>query len=75
MSMNKHRTPSKIYQLCMFQRIQGQVIQLCNVESWFFTTRKREAQTMANRYNRERGFVKKGQLSCDIDKWVQPVII
>lgn len=73
--MKKHRTPSKFYELRLFQKIQGKVIEICNVETWFFTTRKREAQAMANRYNRERGLIKKGQLSCEIDKWVQPVIL
>ena len=68
--MKKHRTPSKFYELRLFQKIQGKVIEICNVESWFFTTRKREAQSMANRYNRERGFITKGKLSCEIDKWV-----
>lgn len=66
--MKKHRTPSKFYELRIFSRIQGKVIEICHVESWRVMTRKREAQTAANAYNRKHY---KG----NPDKWVAPVIL
>lgn len=66
--MKKHRTPSKFYELRIFSRIQGKVIEICPVETWRIMTRKREAQTAANAYNREHY---KG----NPDKWVAPVIL
>lgn len=33
--------------------MQGQVIRICTVESWFSTTQKRVAEAEASRYNRD----------------------
>lgn len=62
------KSKRKFYELRIFQRIQGKVIEICPVETWRIMTRKREAQTAANRYNREHY---KG----NPDKWVEPVIL
>jgi hypothetical protein len=64
--MKKHRTPSKFYELRIFSRIQGKVIEICPVETWRVMTRKREAQVAANAYNREH-------YKDNPDKWVAPV--
>lgn len=50
--MKKFRS-RKLYSLALFSKMQGQVIRICTVESWFSTTRKREAEVEANRYNKE----------------------
>lgn len=50
--MKKFRS-RKLYALALFSKIQGKTIRICAVESWFSTTRKREAEAAANRYNRE----------------------
>lgn len=41
------------YSLALFSNVQGKVIRLCPIKTWFFSTRKREAEAAANRYNRE----------------------
>lgn len=58
----------RFYKLQMYQRIQGQVIEICAVETSLLLTRKRDAQREANRYNRKRG------LSYP-EKWVAPAIL
>ncbi len=63
------------YVLRLFKRVQNKNVEICDVEHWFNTTIKRDAQRMANRINREKGYVKRGTLSCDIDKWIAPVPI
>ena len=50
--MKKFRS-RKLYALALFSKIQGKVIRICSVESGFSTTRKREAEVEANRYNKE----------------------
>lgn len=50
--MKKHRTPSRFYSLALFTKVQGTTIRLCAVETWFSSTRKREAERKANWYNR-----------------------
>lgn len=52
----KQRRSRKIYSLAMFQRIQGQTIRICPVESWFSSTIKREAEREANRINRKNEY-------------------
>jgi len=69
--MKKHRTPSKIYSLALFRKIQGKTVRICSVESWYFSTVKRDAERKASRLNRDNGYITKDQLSCDIDKWIQ----
>ena len=52
----KHHTnmkTSKFYSIALFQNVQGKTIRICALETWFFSTRKREAQVQANRYNRD----------------------
>jgi len=50
--MKKFRS-RKLYALALFSRIQGQVIRICPVESWFSSTHKREAEAAAKRYNKK----------------------
>lgn len=45
----------RFYALALFSNVQGKIIRICSVESWFSSTIKREAQAAANRYNREHG--------------------
>jgi len=44
------------YRLFLYRKIQGTLVRICPVESWFSTTRKREAERMANRINKQNGW-------------------
>lgn len=61
----------KFYELRIFQRIQGKVVEICPVETWRIMTRKREAQVAANAYNRKHYRDDEGRPFAD--KWVAPV--
>lgn len=54
---------TKFYTLALFQRIQGQTIRICAVQTEFFSTRKRDAEREARRYAKARGYT-------DADKFV-----
>lgn len=43
----------KLYALALFGRRQGTTYRICTLESWFSTTRRREAEAAAARYNRK----------------------
>lgn len=73
MKPKQHRS-RKLYSLALFSRIQGTVIQVCAVESWFATTRHREAQAAATRYNREH-YYNAERREYFADKWVAPVVL
>lgn len=61
----------KFYELRIFQRIQGTIVEICPVETWRIMTTKREAEKHARRYNREHYSDDHGQPFPD--KWVAPV--
>lgn len=48
----KHRN-RKFYALALFSRIQGTTVRICSVNSWFASTRKRDAEREAAKYNKE----------------------
>lgn len=62
----------KFYELRLFQRIQGKVVEICPVETWRLMTTKREAQKAANQYNRKHYYNEETKEYFP-DKWVAPV--
>lgn len=67
MKTKAHRN-RRFYSLALFSNVQGKIIRLYPIESWFFSTRKRGAQVMANRYNREHNASMETKF-CSIETW------
>jgi hypothetical protein len=65
----------KTYIICLFRKIQGQVVECGQVAHWFRASTKREAERFCNKYNREKGYIDGTEWPGEIDKWAAPVLL